>query len=445
MDTTALLLARWQFGLTLTFHFWFVTLTLGLSLFVAIWETIYVRTRAPSARIMTQFWGKLFIVNYAVGIVTGLVQEFQFGMNWAEFSRTVGDVFGPPLAFESLTAFFVESTFIGIWVYGWKLLKPHLHLLAIWLVALASNISAFWILAANAFLQQPVGFQLQDGRLRLDNFLAVLVNPFLLYLYSHTLLAGLLTAGMFVAAVSAHYLLHNRHLVLFRPALTAGLACALAAAVLLLGTGHFYAQHLARVQPMKFAAMEAVWETAAPAPFVAVACIDEPARRNTWEIAVPRMLSLLTYHRPDAPVRGINTVQEEYSAMYGPGEYQPPVTLLFWSFRLMVLLDLWLMAVTAAALWLSRRGDITGRRILRPVLWSGPLPYAANAAGWLLTEVGRQPWLIQGLQLTAHGVSSVVAANSIWFSLVTLAGTYVLISAAAWFAMHLIIAQGPGP
>ena len=445
MDMTALLLARWQFGLTLTFHFWFVALTLGLSLLVAAWETAYVRTGAAADKVMPQFWGKLFIVNYAVGIVTGLVQEFQFGMNWAEFSRAAGDIFGPPLALESLTAFFVASTFIGIWVYGWDLLRPRLHLLAIWMVALAGNVSAFWILAANAFLQQPVGYQLQNGRLQLDNFGAVLTNPFLVYQYIHTVLAGLATAGMFVAAVSAYYLLHRRHAALFRPALTTGLACALAAAILLLGSGHFYTQHLARVQPMKLAAMEALWETSAPAPFIAVARIDEAARQNTWEIAMPRLLSWLTYHRPDAAVRGINAVQEEYSAVYGAGEYRPPVTLLFWSFRVMVLAGLWLIALTAAALWQGQYGDRTCHRLtLKAVLVSGPLPYAANAAGWLLSEVGRQPWLMQGLQFTSQGVSGIVTANSIWFSLLSFFGTYLLIGAAAWYTLRRIIMQGPG-
>lgn len=256
------LLARWQFAITTVYHFLFVPLTLGLSVLVAVMETLYVKTGDETYKKMTKFWGKLFLVNFIMGVVTGIVQEFHFGMNWAEYSRFMGDIFGAPLALEALSAFFLESTFLGLWIFGWDRLSKKLHVTCMWLVAFGSNLSAFWILVANSFMQSPVGYALRNGRAEMTDFTAVITNPYVWGQFPHTVLGGLVTAGVFVTAISAYYLLKQRHLPVFRPSIKIGLACMLVSTMLVMGTGHLQAQFLAKKQPMKMAAMEALWESA---------------------------------------------------------------------------------------------------------------------------------------------------------------------------------------
>jgi cytochrome d ubiquinol oxidase subunit I len=445
MDNTALLLARIQFGVTLTYHFLFVALTLGLSVLIAMMETLYVRTGDQLYKAMARFWGQLFLINYAVAIVTGLVNEFQFGMNWAEYSRFVGSVFGPPLAFEALTAFFVESVAIGIWVYGWDKLSRRAHLAAIWLVALAANYSAFWILSANSFMQHPAGFAFRNGRLELADLGALINNPYLAYQYSHTVLSGLVTAGFFIMAVSAYYLLRGKYPAIFRRSFGIGLRWALVATVLVVGTGHFYNQYIARVQPMKMAASEALWESAVPAPFVVFALIDEDKRQNSYQVTLPAGLSVLAYNAVNTPVSGMNDLEREFVARFGHGDYIPPVTLLFWSFRGMVAIGLWLLVLAALSAWYWRKNEIEAHPpLLQAIMWSLPLPYAAVTAGWLMAEAGRQPWLVYGLLLTEEGVSKVVPAASVWASLLTYAGIYAGVALAALFIARKVIRSGPG-
>ncbi|MDT8903542.1 cytochrome ubiquinol oxidase subunit I [Anaeroselena agilis] len=445
MDNTALLLARIQFGVTLTYHFLFVALTLGLSVMIAMMETVYVRTGERLYKAMARFWGKLFLINYAVAIVTGLVNEFQFGMNWAEYSRFVGSVFGPPLAFEALTAFFVESVAIGIWVYGWDRVSRRAHLAAIWLVALAANYSAFWILAANSFMQHPTGFAFRNGRLELADLGALINNPYLAYQYSHTVLSGLATAGFFIMAVSAYYLLRREYPDIFRRSFDVGLRWALVATVLVVGTGHFYNQYIARVQPMKMAASEALWETAAPAPFVVFALIDEDTRKNSYQLALPAGLSMLAFNAVNTQVRGMNDLEREFAVRFGPGDYVPPVTLLFWSFRGMVAIGLWLFVLAALCAWYWHKNELEAHPpLLKAILWSLPLPYAAVTAGWMMTEAGRQPWLVYGLLLTERGVSKVVPAASVWTSLLIYTGIYAGVALAALYIARRIIRAGPG-
>lgn len=441
----ALNLARIQFGVTLTYHFWFVALTLGLSVYIAWQQARHVRGRDPAGRLMARFWGRLFLVNYAVGIATGLVNEFQFGMNWAEYSRYVGSVFGPPLAFEALTAFFAGSVAVGVWAYGWDKLAPAAHLAMIVLVAFAANYSAFWILAANAFMQHPAGHTVAAGRVELADLAALIANPYLFHQYTHTVLSAFIVAGHFVAAVSAWYLLRRRHIPLFRRAYRQGLWCLLAATALVTVSGHFYGRYLADVQPMKLAASEAHWKTAGPAPFIVIALIDGQGRGNTWQLALPAGLSAMARHSLTAPVAGINDLQAEYAGRYGPGNYIPAVAVLFWSFRLMVGCGLLLLVLAAVGLWGARRRPPEDRpALLRAVLWSLPLPYLAVAAGWLVAEMGRQPWAVHGLLLTADGASRVVLAASVRASLYAYTAIYAAVILAAGHCVRRILRDGPG-
>jgi cytochrome d ubiquinol oxidase subunit I len=444
MDNTALLLARLQFGLTLTYHFWFVGLTLGLSILVALMETCYVRRGDPIYKSMAMFWGKLFLVFYAVGIVTGLVNEFQFGMNWSEYSRFVGSVFGATLAFEALTAFFVESVSIGIWAYGWNKVSRRVHLVFIWLVAIAANYSSFWILSANSFMQHPVGYVVNNARLELNDLAALLTNPYLFYQYAHTVLSGLVLSGYFVMAVSAYKLLRKEHIDFFMRSYKTGLICAMIAIVSVVGTGHFYNQYLAHTQPMKMAASEALWETAEPAPFVIFAMIDEDNRRNSYQLALPAGLSVLAYNSLNTPVKGMNDLQLEFVEKYGPEHYIPAVTILFWSFRGMVSIGFWLIFLAALNSWYWWRKQIAYcPALLKATMWSLPLPYLAITMGWTMTEMGRQPWLVYGLQLTKNGISKVVSAASIWTSLLAYTAIYAGIALAALYIARLIIRKGP--
>lgn len=443
MDT-ALLLARLQFGLTLTYHFWFVALTLGLSILIALMETQYVRTGKQKFKAMTKYWGRFFLINYAVAIVTGLVNEFQFGMNWSEYSRFVGSTFGPPLAFEAVTAFFVESVAIGIWVYGWSSVSRRVHLVTIWLVAWSSNYSAFWILAANSFMQYPVGYSMQRGRLELADLTSLITNPYLMHQYSHVFLTGLATAGIFLLAVSSYYLLRSEHVEVFRRSFAMGLYSALFASALLIVSGHFYNQFLADVQPMKFAATEALWETAKPAPLVIVSLIDEDKQKNTYELSIPGGLSLLAHNSRKAEIKGMRELQTKQTASYGPGSYIPPVTLLFWSFRIMVGIGVWLFFLLATVWWYNRTGGIQSKPILLKLLmWSLPLPYIAIMTGWIITEVGRQPWAVYGILLTERGISRTVPAASVWTSLILYGVIYSCVAVIALYLARKTILTGP--
>ena len=439
-----ILLGRWQFGITTVYHFLFVPLTLGLSVLVAIMETMYVRTGKDIYKKMTQFWGKLFLVNFAMGVATGIVQEFQFGMNWAEYSRFMGDIFGAPLALEALTAFFLESTFLGLWIFGWDKLSKKMHLTCIWVVAFSSNLSAFWILTANSFMQSPVGYSLQNGRAEMVDFLALLTNPYVWGQFPHTVLGGLVTAGVFVTAISAYYLLKQRHLPVFRTSITIGLACTLVSTILVMGTGHLQAQYLGKHQPMKMAAMESLWETASPAPFALFAVTDEVGQRNASEVSVPGVLSLLIYDEMKGEVKGLKELQIAAETKYGPGNYMPSVTQSFWSFRIMVLAGLWMAALSAwSALLLYRKKLETNKTVLTMLLWSLPMPYIANSTGWILTEGGRQPWIVVGLQKVSEAISTNLTRVDIWISLIGFTALYGILAIASIYLVRKFVIAGP--
>ena len=430
------LLARWQFGITSVYHFLFVPLTLGLSVLVAIMETLYVRTGNELYKRMAKFWGKLFLLNFSLGVVTGLVQEFQFGMNWSEYSRFMGDIFGVPLALEALTAFYLESVFIGLWLFGWDRLSRKVHLACIWLVAFASNLSALWILIANSFMQAPVGYVLRNGRAEMTDFVALLTNSYVLRQYPHTLMGGLITAGVFVMAISAYHLLRKNQPEFFRTSLRIGLTCALIASLLAAGTGHLQAQHVAKAQPMKLAVMESLWETANPAPYLLFASIDQDKQQNSLEISVPGALSLLVHGSLDGEIKGIKELQAQYAQQYGPGNYVPDIFPVFWSYRIMIGAGMWLLALTAFAFFQLRRNRLEQNPwVLRAIFWSLPVPYLANSAGWIVTEMGRQPWIVFGLQRVEQAVSPNVSSGAVWTSLI---GFTVLYGLLAVVGVHLL-------
>ncbi len=436
-----LLLARLQFAVTSSYHFLFVPLTLGLSILVAIMETMYVRSGNEAYKKMTKFWGKLFLINFAMGVVTGLVQEFQFGMNWSEYSRFVGDIFGAPLAVEALLAFFIESTFLGLWIFGWERFSPKLHALFIWLVALASNISALWILIANSFMQEPVGYVLRNGRAEMTDFGALVTNPHVLYQFPHTVLSGYVTASFFVLGVSAYHLLRKNHLELYRRSVKLALTFGVIATVLLVGIGHLQGQYLVQTQPMKMAAAEAHWETQNPADFNLVAGIDEQNQTNTFTLKVPGVLSLISGSQE---VQGIKELQAADAAKYGPGNYIPPVTSLFWSFRFMILAGGWLLLMLLLGWYYWRKGDLENRRkYLKLLLWTIAVPYIANTAGWYLTEVGRQPWIVYGLQKTASAVSPIVSGGVVLTTLIGFTVIYGVLAVADVYLLVKFIKAGP--
>lgn len=427
-----LTLARLQFAVTTVYHFFFVPLTLGLSIYVAILETLYVRTGDERYKQMTLFWGKLFVINFAMGVVTGIVQEFQFGLNWSEYSRFVGDIFGAPLAIEALLAFFVESTFLGLWVFGWDKLPKGVHAATIWLVALGSTLSAFWILAANSFMQQPVGYVLRNGRAEMTDFFALITNEHVLLQFPHVLLSGVATAGFFVLGISAYHLFkrdsdHEQ----FGRAFRIAAIYALIGAVLVIPVGHLQGQELVRTQPMKMAAAEALWNTEDPAALSLFTIGDEANRRDIFSIRVSPILTYMSYGTTEGSVPGINNLQAEYEKQYGPGDYVPSVFLLYWSFRAMVGAGFVMVLLGAFSVYLSKTRRFQKYPWLPRLLGLAIfLPYGANTAGWLVTELGRQPWIVYGLMRTEQAVSPTVPGWMVLISLVGFAVVYGVLMVA---------------
>jgi cytochrome d ubiquinol oxidase subunit I len=415
----AVMLARLQFAITTIYHFFFVPLTLGLSLIVALMETLYVTTHREVYKQMTKFWGKLFVINFAMGVVTGIVQEFQFGMNWSEYSRFVGDIFGAPLAIEALMAFFLESTFLGIWIFGWDKLSKKMHAAAIWLVAIASNVSATWILIANSFMQQPVGYEINNGRAEMTSFLELVLNPNLFVQLPHVILSGMVVSTFFVMGISSYHLLKKNNIDLFKRSFQIAAILAAMSTVMLIFNGHSQTQHVVETQPMKLASAEALWETEDPASLSLLTIGSLDQTREVFSIRIPGLLSFLAYNQWSGEVRGLNDLQEEYSLTYGPRDYVPNLVITYWSFRIMVGIGflLALMAVIAVVLVM---GDFFEHppKVLKLFLWAIPLPFLATSTGWLLTEVGRFPWIVYTLITIDQGVSQIVSPWQIWVSMI---------------------------
>ncbi len=441
-----LVLARLQFAVTTVYHFFFVPLTLGLSVLVAIMETLYVGTGNELYKRMTKFWGKLFLINFAMGVVTGIVQEFQFGMNWSAYSRYVGDIFGAPLAIEALLAFFLESTFLGVWIFGWERLSKGLHAAAIWMVAIGANISALWILIANSFMQQPVGFALNEGaaRLEMTDFFALVLNPNVWVQFPHTVLAGFSTAAFFIMGISAYHLLRRSHPDLFKRSFQIAATVGALSILLVALNGHSQAQHMVEVQPMKMAAAEALWTTEDPASFSILTIGDLSQRREVFSIRLPRLLSLLSYNQLEGEVKGIYDLQAEYESTYGPGNYIPPVAVAYWSFRLMVGAGFAMIGLAFYALFLTMGDMFNPRsRMLRFFVWAMFLPYLANSAGWLLTEMGRAPWVVFGLLRLEDAVSPTVSAGMVLVSLIGFTLVYGALMAADVYLLAKYARAGP--
>jgi cytochrome d ubiquinol oxidase subunit I len=416
----ALSLARWQFGATTVYHFFFVPLTLGLVWAVALFETLYVAREDPLYKKMTKFWGKLFLINFAMGVATGIVQEFQFGMNWSEYSRFVGDVFGAPLAIEALLAFFLESTFLGAWMFGWDRLPKRAHLACIWLVAIGSTVSAFWILVGNSFMQQPVGYVLRNGRAEMADFVALITNPHIFVQFPHVLTGAMCTAAFFILGVSAWHLAgraKGEEREAFRRSFAFGAVYALVGTVGVMAVGHAQAQYMVRIQPMKMAAAEALWDTEDPAAMSLFTVASVPQRRDLFAIKIPGLLSFLAYNRFSGAVRGIKDLEDFYAARYGPGDYVPPVMWTYWTFRFMAgsgMVMLFLAGWAVVDLTLDRQTPLLLKLLVPGIV----VPYVGNSAGWIFTELGRQPWIVFGLQKTAEAVSPQVSPGEVLFSLI---------------------------
>jgi cytochrome d ubiquinol oxidase subunit I len=385
MDVLAL--SRLQFAVTSMFHFIFVPLTLGLSILVAYMETRYVRTGDETYLRMTKFWGKLFLINFALGIVTGITMEFQFGMNWAEYSKYVGDIFGAPLAIEATVAFFLESTFIGIWVFGWNRVSKKAHAISIWLVAIATNLSALWILLANGWMQHPVGYTLHDP-------------------------------AFFKRS--------------FRTAATFGLVSSL----LIFIVGDFHASEVARTQPTKFAAMEAVWNTQKAVPYNFIVIPDVANERNSVEaLGVPKMLSFMAFRDGQAEIKGLKDFSKED---------RPPVMSTFVSFKIMIALGTLFLLLTAAAVYMSQTDRLESSTLfLRLMLYSLPLPYLAGQLGWIVAEVGRQPWIVYGVLKTSDAVSKAVSHTQVWASLLGFTLLYGFLAAIDIYLLTRTAKKGP--
>jgi cytochrome bd ubiquinol oxidase subunit I len=421
-------LARWQFALTSINHFFFVPVTIGLAFLVAVLQTTWHRSGDPALLRLTRFFGTLLIINVAVGVVTGLVQEFEFGMNWSSYSRMVGNVFGAPLAMEGLAAFFLESTFLGLWIFGWDKLSRRVHLLTIWLVFAGTVLSAAFILMANSWMQHPVGYKLVHGMPQLDNIWAVFTNPVFGWGYTHVVLDSLVTGAAVMIAVSAWQLRKGNEV--FGRTLRIALAVLVPLLLLDMFVGSELGVIEGRYQPMKIAAAEAQWTTCQPCSFSLFQIGGGNNDHTPTQIfSIPHLLSLLATNSWNGKVIGLSPLQAQYAARYGPGDYVPNVFIQYWSMRVMAYLAGLVLLLGLWGLLLMRRKKVPANRwFLLAATWAVILPFLMNTAGWLLTESGRQPWIVQGLQLTRQGVSPSVTFTDLVISLVAFGLLYTALA-----------------
>ncbi len=428
------LLSRLQFAFTVFFHFIFVPLTLGLSLLIAFMQTRAYRTGDEEYTRMARFWGKLFLINFTLGVVSGITLEFQFGTNWSRYSAFAGDVFGPLLAIET-SAFFLESTFIAVWAFGWNRVSKKVHLIAIWLVVLGGNISALWIILANGWMQHPVGFEVVDGRAVLTDFPAVLTNPYAWGQFLHTIAAAWVLAGFFMIGVSAWHLARKNEVGFFSRSMNIAAPFTLVMVLVLAGLGHMQGQLMSRYQPAKLAAMESHWNTQTWAPIYLLTWPDSAGNGNAVEaLPIPGVLSFMAYNSFSAEVRGLND--------FAPGD-RPPVLITFLSFRLMVGLGT-LFVLLALGAWLYRKRLGEKPWVAKVLVWTVPLPYIAIMAGWTLAEVGRQPWIVYG-QLRTSAAASPIPQSSVALSLAAFLLVYTLLGLAAVYLLRKYACKGPAP
>lgn len=474
-------IGRWQFGITTVYHFILVPLTIGLSLLVAIMQTAWHRSGKEHWLQATRFFGKLLLVTFALGVATGIVQEFQFGMNWSEYSRYVGDIFGAPLAVEALLAFFLESTFLGLWIFGWGRLSKGVHLLTIWLVAIGTALSALWILGANSWMQHPVGatFNPESGRAELDGvggFFQVVANPALVWEYTHVITSAWLVAGAFVAGISLWWMVRaqasntpegqTQAREIWRPISRFGLIVVLIGSLGVIGTGHFQGQELVRLQPMKMAVAEGVCVDTEGAAFTVAqfgSCpLGDDASTPTKFIEIPGVASFMSHNSFDAKVEGVADIQArmtellnanpDFTAKYGDAaqyDFRPPQMVTFWSFRLMIILGLFSLILAIWGLIATRKGAVpTSKALSAFALINIPLPFIAASFGWIFTEIGRQPWIVvpnlQGLEagdpvgsvmlLTESAISPNVPAGQVLATLIGFTVLYAVLG-VIWFLL----------
>ena len=426
---STLSLARWQFGVTTVFHFLFVPLTIGLGLLVAILQTASYRTGDESWERATRFFGKLFLVNFAIGVVTGIVQEFQFGMDWSRYSVFVGNIFGAPLAIEGLLAFFMESTFLGVWIFGRGRVSDRVHLLAIWLASVGTILSAAFIVAANAWMQHPVGYVIDPATHQavMNNFWAVMTNSTFVLEYGHVLFAAFLTGSTFLLGVSAWHLRQGHDVAAFAKAARVAIVVVLVSAVGTIFLGDSQGKQMETQQPMKMAAAEALYNTTNGASF-SLLTIGDLSGNPIFQIRVPHILSVLATNTWSGKVDGIHQLQAQSTKKYGKGSYVPVIWVLYWTFRIMVGLGVLLLALGAIGLWLMRKRRLERSTwFLRFATWMILAPFLANSVGWIFTEIGRQPWVVYGLLKTSNAVS-LIAPGYVATSLIGFTAIYTLLA-----------------
>jgi cytochrome d ubiquinol oxidase subunit I len=419
-------LARIQFAFTTVNHFFFVPVTIGLAFLTALLQTAWYRTKVDAYLRLTRFFGTLLVINIAIGVVTGLVQEFEFGMNWGQYSRLVGNIFGAPLAMEGLAAFFLESTFLGLWLFGWDKLSRKVHLLTIWAVALGSALSAAFILAANSWMQHPVGYAMVNGKPQLTDIWAVFTNPVFIWGYAKVLFAALTTGCMVMLAVSAWQLRHGGDRPVFARSARMAIIVLIPAILLTLLIGDELGVVEGKYQPMKIAAAEAQWTTCQPCSFSLFQIGGGNNDQTPTEIiAVPHLLSLLATNRWNGQVQGLTPLNQQYNKQYGKGDYVPDVFIQYWGMRVMAYLGALTLLLSLWGLWAIWRKTLAVSRVfLWVATWAVVLPFLMNTAGWFLTESGRQPWLVQGLLLTKNGISPTVSVTWLWISLIAFIALY---------------------
>jgi cytochrome bd ubiquinol oxidase subunit I len=436
---TSVDLARIQFATTSLYHFLFVPLTLGLAPLVAVMQTLWHRTATDAWLRLTKFFGTLLLINFAIGVATGLVQEFQFGMNWSVYSEFVGDVFGAPLAIEGLAAFMLEATFLGVWVFGWDRLSPRLHLATIWIAAVGMWLSAYFILVANSWMQRPVGYQLVDDRAELTSVGDLLTNTFALHAWLHTILAGVTTGSMLVFGVACWHFARGRNTEIFRKAALLALIVLVPVSALNLAVGSRFGIVTTDYQPMKIAASEALWNTEQPAPFslFQIGGFTQDDQTPSFDIAIPGLLSFLATGSFGSEVKGLNQIQSDYERQYGRGDYIPDVEVAYWAMRTMAYLGSLVFFVAALGAFLYWKGRLETTRWFNWVaVVTIAFPFIAALAGWLLTEMGRQPWIVQGLLRTADANSPTVSTWTIGLSLGVFIALYLALGVADFVLMR---------
>jgi cytochrome d ubiquinol oxidase subunit I len=442
----ALDLARWQFAITTVYHFLFVPITIGMAFLVAGMQTAWYRTNKVKYLRATKFFGKLFLINFAIGVVTGIVQEFQFGMNWSSYSRFVGDIFGAPLAMEGLLAFFLESTFLGLWIFGWDRLPKKIHLASIWLAATGTLLSAYFILAANAWMQHPVGYTInvEKGRAELTNIIEVLTQKLALATFFHTIPAAIFTGGAFIAGISAWLIIKKKDVEMARPTLKLGAITMILSFIVISVTGDYTAKIMTEQQPMKMAAAEALYETTSNAPLSLLTIGTLDGTRSVYQIDVPSVLSFMATGDVDGTVKGINDLQKEYEKTYGAGDYTPNIPIAYWGFRLMIGFGAIAFLFAALVLWQMRKGGLPHGKWFLPAMIATPfLPLLANSFGWIFTESARQPWAVFGLIKTEDGVSAVVSAGSVLFTMIVFTLLYGVLAFIEIGLTLKVIKNGP--